>query len=370
MPRPRARLLPAAKRREPAGAPRVIKYLGSKRAILPMLLAVMARIPAVATVFDVFSGTARVGRALKARGYGVVANDANAYAHTLARCYVEGEHHRLAGRAEALIEELNALSGRAGWFTHTYCQSSRFFQPANGARIDAMRERIKAWAVPPDLEAVLLTSLIEAADRVDSTTGLQMAYLKQWSPRSFQPIRLRLPELLDSAPGRPCRALGQEARQAAELVQADLAYLDPPYNQHSYLANYHIWETLVRWDQPEVYGVACKRIDCRERKSAFNSKLRAWDAFQELVARLACPNLVVSFNNEGFLERQAMETFLAGYGHLQTLAIDYRRYVGARIGIHSPAGRKVGQVGHLRNTEHLFVVSREPLPSLVELQST
>ena len=344
----------------------MIKYLGSKRAILPILLEVMARMPGVATVFDAFSGTARVGRALKARGYGVVANDANAYAHTLARCYVEGEHSRLAARAQALIEELNGLPARAGWFTHTYCEASRFFQPANGARIDAMRERLEAWALPPDLQAVLLTSLIEAADRVDSTTGLQMAYLKHWSPRSYQPIRLRLPELLNHAPGRPCRALGLEAREAADVVRTDLAYLDPPYNQHSYLANYHIWETLVRWDRPEVYGVACKRIDCRERKSAFNSKPQAWEAFQDLVRRLPCRNLVVSFSNEGFLERQAMETFLAGFGHLQTLAIDYRRYVGARIGIHSPAGQKVGQVGHLRNTEHLFVVSPRPLPPLTD----
>lgn len=342
----------------------MIKYLGSKRLILPTLLEVMARLKDVNTVFDAFSGTARVGRALKARGYGVVANDVNAYAQTLARCYVEGEQSNLAGPAEALIEELNHLPGRAGWFTHTYCERSRFFQPANGERIDAMRERIERWDLGPDLKAVLLTSLLEAADRVDSTTGLQMAYLKQWARRSFQPIRLRLPELLNHAPGRPCRALGEEAREAADQVRVDLAYLDPPYNQHSYLANYHIWETLVRWDQPEVYGVACKRIDCRERKSAFNSKLQAWSAFQDLVRRLQATNLVVSFNNEGFLERQAMESFLAGFGHLQTLTLDNRRYVGARIGIHNPGGVKVGKVGHLHNSEHLFVVS--PHPSAVQ----
>jgi adenine-specific DNA-methyltransferase len=342
----------------------VIKYLGSKRTILPTLLATIAQIPGVASVFDVFSGTARVGRALKGRGYGVVANDANTYAHTLAHCYVATEARAVAQQASALIEELNALPGRPGYITETYCERSRFFQPHNGERIDAMRERIETWALPDDLRAVLLTALLEAADRVDSTTGLQMAYLKRWAPRSFQPIQLRLPELLDSAPGRGCRALGLEARQAAPLVKADCAYLDPPYNQHSYLGNYHIWETLVRWDQPEVYGVACKRIDCRSRKSAFNSKVSAWQAFQDLVAQLRTPNLVVSFNNEGFIERRAIETVLGSYGHLQTLTIDYRRYVGAKIGIHDPGGRRVGQVSHLRNTEYLFVVSREPLPPL------
>ena len=344
----------------------MIKYLGSKRRILPTLVETIGRIAGVRSVFDVFSGTARVGQALKARGYGVVGNDANAYAHTLAHCYIAAERRQMATAATALIDELNALPGKPGFITHTYCERSRFFQPHNGERIDAIRERIEQLALPPDLRAVILTALLEAADRVDSTTGLQMAYLKQWAPRSFQPIQLRLPALLNSAPGRPCRALGLEAREAAALVEADCAYLDPPYNQHSYLGNYHIWETLVRWDQPEVYGVACKRIDCRSRKSAFNSKVQAWQAFCELVAELRTPNLVVSFSNEGFIARGTMESLLARYGHLQTLTIDYRRYIGAQIGIHDPAGRRVGQVSHLRNTEHIYVVSREPIEALTK----
>ena len=62
-----------------------------------------------------------------------------------------------------------------------------------------------------------------------------------------------------------------------------MAYLDPPYNQHSFLRNYHIWETLVRWDEPEVYGVACKRIDCKERGSDYNSKRRIKTALAGLL---------------------------------------------------------------------------------------
>ena len=106
---------------------------------------------------------------------------------------------------------------------------------------------------------MLLTSLIEAADRVDSTTGVQMAYVKQWAPRSYQPLELRVPELL-AGPGRgACAATRCEL--AATLGSFDLAYLDPPYNQHRYFTNYHVWETLVAWDAPEHYGIACKRID-------------------------------------------------------------------------------------------------------------
>ena len=83
-----------------------------------------------------------------------------------------------------------------------------------------------------------------------------------------------LPRLLPGGRRRLPRAAREADAVAAPLVEGDLAYLDPPYNQHSYFANYHVWETLVRWDKPEVYGVASKRTDCRTRQSAFNSRRR------------------------------------------------------------------------------------------------
>src|SRR5439155_2920898 len=178
-----------------------------------------------------FSGTSRVAHALKARGYRVHANDHNAFAATLATTYVQADRRRWLAPAERLVAELNAVPGEPGWFTETFCVRSRYLQPMNGARVDAIRERIARLSLEPELEAIALVSLMEAADRVDSTTGVQMAYLKQWSARSHQPLRLRVPELLD---GTGCASCFDAARAARE-VEADLAYLDPPYNQHSYL---------------------------------------------------------------------------------------------------------------------------------------
>ena len=96
-----------------------------------------------------------------------------------------------------------------------------------------------------------LVSLMVGADRVDSTTGVQTAYLKEWAPRALKDLELRMPRILPGA-GEAHRL---EASEAAAKLAADVAYIDPPYNQHSYLGNYHIWETLVRWDKPETYGV-------------------------------------------------------------------------------------------------------------------
>lgn len=339
----------------------MIKYLGSKRALLDVIVQAIGSRVEGATVLDLFSGTSRVGHALKARGHRVIANDHNAYAHVLARCYVASDLEDVRADAERLIAEFNAMRGVPGYFTETFCERSRFFQPHNGERIDAIREAISKKDLEPDLEAVLLVSLMEAADRVDSTAGLQMAFLKQWAARSHQVMELRMPAVLGRVAAGRCEAHCMDALEAACRFEADVAYLDPPYNQHSYLGNYHIWETLVRWDKPEVYGVACKRLDVRERRSVFNSRPGFRPALEAILGEIRAPLTVVSFSNEGHLEREAFERLLCGmYGgraRVETVEMDYKRYVGAQIGIHNRQGKKVGKVGHLRNKEYLFVVS-------------
>lgn len=331
----------------------MIKYIGSKRVLVPRIVAAVGALPGVRTVLDPFSGTSRVARALKQAGFRVHASDCAAYAHVLATAYVQADADRWSGDAAALIRDLQALPGSPGWFTTTFCERSRYLQPHNGARVDAIRERIADLRLPHELEAIALTSLLEAADRVDSTTGLQMAYLKGWAARSFQPLELRVPDL---TPGAGTAAMG-DAIEIASRVDADAAYLDPPYNQHSYLGNYHVWESLVRWDKPEVYGIACKRMDVKTRRSAFNSKVRFRAAFEAIVGAVRAPNLVVSFSDEGFLPRDEIRGILATRGCVESVEIDFKRYVGAQIGIHNPAGEKVGKVSHLRNREFLFVVA-------------
>jgi adenine-specific DNA-methyltransferase len=237
--------------------------------------------------------------------------------------------------------------------TETFCERSRFFQPANGARIDAVRSAIELDYAGTWLEPVLLTSLLEAADRVDSTTGVQMAYVKSWSDRSFRPLELRVPLLLAGG-GRAVR--GDACSLAADLGEFDLAYLDPPYNQHRYEANYHIWETLVAWDAPAHYGIACKRTEVREgERSAFNSRRTMAGALEKVVRDVRARLLVLSYNDESWMELDALVEMCRVRGHVEVLAFASNRYVGARIGIHNPAGERVGSVGRLRNLEYVLV---------------
>lgn len=329
----------------------MVKYIGSKRTLVPLIERVAARLP-VSTACDLFAGTTRVGQALRRTGLEVVSNDTATYSEVLGQAYIaSGEREREEVRP--LLAELAALDGRPGYFTRTFCEQARYVQPHNGARIDAIRDAIAAYDLDPVRAGILLTSLLEAADRVDSTTGLQMAYLKRWAPRSFNDLELRMPALVDGPVGEVVRS---DANALAPTLDVDLVYLDPPYNQHPYFSNYHAWETLVRWDEPEPYGVAMKRVDCRTTKSDYNSRPRAAAAFEELLERLRAPWLMVSFNDEGFHDPARVRERLAEHGYVNSIEVDFKRYVGAQIGIHSPSGEKVGTVSHVRNTEVLFVV--------------
>lgn len=332
----------------------MIKYLGSKRRLVPVLTRLCEAADA-RSALDLFTGTTRVAQAFKRAGAHVTAVDTARYSDVFARTYVATDARTVdVGELRAIIDDLNARPGVPGYFTETFCERSRFFQPFNGARVDAIRDAIEREHAGTSYHPILLTSLLEAADRVDSTTGVQMAYVKEWAPRSYLPLTMRVPELL-SGDGVAIR--GDALDVAPQLPPADLAYLDPPYNQHRYFTNYHVWETLVAWDAPEHYGVACKRVDARDdvTKSVFNRRRLMPDALRRVVASVRARVVVVSYNDESWVGADELRELCAVHGHVEMLAFDSRRYVGARIGIHNPQGERVGTVSHTRNREYVVI---------------
>jgi adenine-specific DNA-methyltransferase len=334
----------------------LIKYLGSKRTLLPFLGAI-ASASGAKTAVDLFTGTTRVAQEFKRRGLEVSTVDVATYSDILSKTYIEADKEKID--FEALEKKLEYLQQRTpveGYFTETFCIKARYFQPKNGMKVDAIRETLEAEFKNDEHLSILLTSLMLAADKVDSTTGVQMAYLKQWASRAHNDLTLKTPELIA---GTGKSILGDAQEVLPNLPHVDLLYMDPPYNQHRYFTNYHIWESLIRWDKPESYGIAMKRIDSRddETKSIFNKKREMPDAFRDVILKAKGSLVVVSYNNESWVAAEDIEQSLRDAGHeeVNLLEFDYKRYVGAQIGIYNPAGLKVGKVQNLRNKELVFV---------------
>lgn len=332
----------------------MIKYIGSKRVLVPVL-GDLAAISSAKTALDLFTGTTRVAQEFKRRGLHVTAVDTARYSEVFAQCHIATDASAVdKDDLQEALRYLNLLPGKPGYFTETFCRQSHYFQPFNGERVDAIRTALDQDFRDSPLFPILLTSLIDAADRVDSTTGVQMAYVKEWAPRSAKPLDLRQPDLF-TGPGQAIRG---DARDVVhQIPKVDLAYLDPPYNQHRYFTNYHIWETLVAWDAPEHYGVACKRIDSRDdsTKSVFNKTRQMPPALRQLIANVKAEVIILSYNNESWIRLEDLVDMCSDHGHVEVLEFESTRYVGARIGIYNPSGEKVGKVSHLRNIEYVLV---------------
>jgi len=130
-----------------------------------------------------------------------------------------------------------------------------------------------------------------------------------------------------------------------------------------------VWETLVAWDAPQHYGVACKRVDARDdaTKSVFNRRRLMPDALRAVIASVQARVVVVSYNDESWIDADELRDMCAVHGHVEMLAFDSRRYVGAQIGIHNPQGERVGTVSHVRNQEYVVIAgARDEVRRLVE----
>jgi len=183
-----------------------IKYAGSKLKLLPRILQLVKKVDA-RTVLDGFSGTTRVSQALARQGYTVVCNDVAVWSKVFGTCYLLNKKRR--EDYQPLIDHLNALPPVDGWFTEHYggyvnngCAIQRDgrkkpWQSHNTRKLDAIREEIDALKLDPVDEAVVLTSLILALDRVDSSLGHFVSYLKDWAPRSYKKLVLEVPSIFD-----------------------------------------------------------------------------------------------------------------------------------------------------------------------------
>jgi adenine-specific DNA-methyltransferase len=323
-----------------------VRYIGNKTKLLAFIGDVLDRRGIRGgTAVDPFTGTASVARALKTRGFRVVAADVMEYAYVFARAYVVvAEMPRLSALADQLglaaptvhaaARFLEALPPEQGFIAEHYAPDGRaaaehgrmYFTPANAGRLDAMRRALDDWRraglVSGDAYFLLLAALLEGADRVANTTGVYAAFVKSWQPNALKPLELRIPDLV---PGNGCKAFRGDALDVtAPLAPFDLLYLDPPYNNRQYAGYYHIPELIATGWFEDAVTTRGKTglLDDADKRSDWSRARLCEHAFERLVAGTRWRHLVMSYNAEGIIPEATIERVLREHGRART----YRRY--------------------------------------------
>ncbi len=204
-----------------------------------------------------------------------------------------------------------------------------YFQPKNALKIDIIRLTIEKWRsnglLDDDEYFYLLAALINAVPYVANIAGVYAAYLKHWDPRTFKDITLTPPATARII-GK-CQCFNLDYRKLQDIGNS-LLYADPPYNQREYCPNYHILETIARYDYPQIHGVTGLR-PYRQQKSPFCSPKTVTSAFNDLIAGTSARYILISYNNEGLLSTDRLTELCLSYARAKSFRLTelpYRRY--------------------------------------------
>ncbi len=327
-----------------------IRYTGSKREIIPRILDLIEEnCSSVHTILDGCAGTTRVSQAFRRNGFQVTANDLSEYSQVFGRCYLLNLKDR--DYYQNWIEHLNQLKGITGWFTENYGGivsdnpsgnaiqkdgQKRPWQVHNTKKLDAILKEIPILTKDLIEQGVLLTATILAMDKVDNTMGHQVAYLKKWSKRSYDAIRLRLPKLIPE--GQPCGISQCSIFDVNDYY--DLVYLDPPYGTNNqktkttrvrYRSYYHLWTTVCKNDEPSVHGASRRRYDASSDSlpqgiSVFENTDHSvvFNETKRLIDNLNCRYILFSYANKGKLSEEDLRKIFAPYTLLKFAAFDHK----------------------------------------------
>ena len=319
-----------------------IKYAGSKLKLLPHILELAARVEPE-TVFDGFAGTTRVSQAFAQCGYRVIANDIAVWSKVFGDCYLLSPHPR--EHYQDLIDHLNSLPGKHGWFTEHYAgETKKPWQRHNTLKLDAIREEIDRLKLSDHERAVALTSLILAMDEVDSTIGHYASYLNDWSARSYREMRLKIPRIISKTCDHEVH--NADIFDLVESINADLAYYDPPYGSNNdkmppsrvrYAAYYHLWTSICLFDKPEVFGKANRRADTSDVLSASvfeefrrneNGRFIVVEAIERLLRQTRARHIILSYSSGGRATAEELNDVIRSAGKLiEVVEVDYQRNV-------------------------------------------
>ncbi|HNV97089.1 MAG TPA: DNA adenine methylase [bacterium] len=330
-----------------------MNYIGSKLSLLEFLEESINKVvDKKCDIFcDLFAGTGIVGIYFKKKGYEIIANDIQYYSYVLNRHYI-GNHEKLVfnglfkevknlknskieDRLNIVCNFLNTLNGKEGFIYKNYCLGGtknksiqrQYFSDENGRRCDAIRQKIENWKkkskINKDEYYFLLTSLIESIDKFANTASVYGAFLKKLKNSATKSMILKPAELIINDKNH--KVFNEDINKVIQKIKGDILYLDPPYNQRQYATNYHILETIAKYDNPKIYGKTGLR-EYKNQKSLYCSKTQVKNSFKNLILNAKVKYIFLSYNNEGLMSADDIKEIMSLRGKYNFFTKNHNRF--------------------------------------------
>ena len=321
-----------------------MRYIGGKTDLLPVIEEVLGR-RHITSIIDIFSGSGAVSMHFARKGMQVYGNDILFFSYILNKAAIQiarkPKYKNLSikdpiGYLNKLSFDLAEIDRNdcfiwKNYSPHQNC-TRQYFQEKNALKIDIIRITIERWyrlkKITKDEYIYLLSRLIAAVPFVSNIAGVYGAYLKFWDKRSYKDLELKDAEFFVGLHSGNC-VYNQDYKDILPSIQADLLYADPPYNTRQYLPNYHILETIARYDYPEIYGVSGMRKYGESEKSDFCSRAKVEQAFDSLIRQADVSTIIISYNNEGLVSTEKLCDICSAYarqGSFDLYQTPYGRY--------------------------------------------
>lgn len=307
-----------------------MNYIGSKQKLSSFIStavnSVVGNDLSQKTFCDLFAGTGIVGRTFKNEVKKVISNDLEYYSFVLNKNYIEN-HKPIV--YQSIIEKLNELEGVEGFVFNEYSENGNaqrlYFSENNGKKIDAIRQKIEDWKIANKINSnvyyFLLASLLESADKVANTASVYGAYLKQIKKSAQK--ELILEPALYQINDNEHEVFNEDSNVLIQKIEGDVLYLDPPYNARQYGSNYHILNTIAKYDAFIPKGKTGLR---NYNRSEYCSKIKVKKSFEELLKSAAFQYTFLSYNNEGLMSEEEIRTIMSKYGKYDLVTTDYQRF--------------------------------------------
>jgi len=275
---------------------------------------------------DLFSGTGIVSRFFKNKTKKVISNDLEYYSYIMLKAYMSNDID--IKKMNEILKESNKLKGTKKHIFNHYSENGSagrlYFSEKNGQKIDSIRNNIDKLEITEEEKGYLLTSLIEASDKVANTASVYGAYLKAIKKTALKDIELT-PLDWNLISKQKNLVYNEDANELIKQIKGNILYLDPPYNHREYGANYHLLTTIAKYDFADFVpaGVTGMRPYTR---SNYTKKVKVKASFDELIKNAKFDYIYLSYNNEGILTLEEIKEVMEKYGEYKIKTLKYPRF--------------------------------------------